>query len=299
MEAEVRRDAAPSSEPPLGRAGPPRAAGTLPAADRLRSDDGARTREEARGADRRDARAPLLSLRGIVFRPAERTILDRIDFDWSDAGICALIGPNGAGKTVLLRTIHGLLQPDEGEVRFEGRLRPQGDLAFAGQALVFQHSSMFRGSALDNLLVVPGIAGDRHERRARALEMLERVGLRELAKAPALKLSGGERQRLAIARAWLLRPRLLLLDEPTASLDPTATEHVERLLLEVRASGTRVLLTSHNLGQVSRLADEVVFLHRGRLLERGPAADFFARPRTPEARQYLQGALPWHLPSPE
>ncbi|HEY0878871.1 MAG TPA: ATP-binding cassette domain-containing protein [Zeimonas sp.] len=240
---------------------------------------------------------PLLRLRGIAFRPADRTILDHVDFDWNDAGICALIGPNGAGKTVLLRTIHGLIAPDEGELRFEGRPRPDGDLAFAGQALVFQHSSMFRGSALDNLLVVPNLEGSARVRRETALAMLERVGLRELAQSPALKLSGGERQRLAIARAWLMRPRLLLLDEPTASLDPTATEHVERLIRDIRASGCRVLLTSHNLGQVSRLADEVVFIHRGRLLERRPVAEFFANPRTLEARQFLQGALPWHLPS--
>ncbi|MCO5101647.1 MAG: ATP-binding cassette domain-containing protein [Burkholderiaceae bacterium] len=241
---------------------------------------------------------PLLSLRGIVFRPAERTILDRVDFDWNDAGVCALIGPNGAGKTVLLRTIHGLLAPHAGEVRFEGRSQPEGDLAFDGQALVFQHSSMFRGSAIDNLLVVPKLAQSRAARRAHALAMLARVGLRDLAHAPALKLSGGERQRLAIARAWLMRPRLLLLDEPTASLDPTATEHVEQLIREIRADGCQVLFTSHNLGQVSRLADEVVFLHRGRLLERTPVAEFFANPRTREARQFLQGALPWHLSSP-
>ncbi|MCD6679372.1 MAG: ATP-binding cassette domain-containing protein [Burkholderiaceae bacterium] len=241
---------------------------------------------------------PLLSLRGIVFRPSERTILDHVDFDWNDARVCALVGPNGAGKTVLLRTIHGLLAPHEGEVHFEGRSRPGGDLAFAGQALVFQHPSMFRGSALDNLLVVPGIAARAGERRERALAMLERVGLSDLAHAPALKLSGGERQRLAIARAWLMRPRLLLLDEPTASLDPSSTEHVEQLIREIRADGCRVLLTSHNLGQVSRLADEVVFLHRGRVLERTLVPDFFANPRTHEARQFLQGALPWHLSSP-
>jgi len=241
---------------------------------------------------------PLLSLRGIVFRPDGRTILDDVDFDWNDAGVCALIGPNGAGKTVLLRTIHGLIAPDAGEVHFEGRSRPAGDLAFDGQALVFQHSSMFRGSALDNLLVVPKLAGNARTRRAAALSMLGRIGLRELAQAPALKLSGGERQRLAIARAWLMRPRLLLLDEPTASLDPSATEHVEQLIREVRSDGCRVLLTSHNLGQVSRLADEVVFLHRGQLLERAPVADFFANPRSREARQFLQGALPWHLSSP-
>ena len=239
---------------------------------------------------------PLLSLRGVTWRLAERAILDGIDFDWGRAGICALIGPNGAGKTVLLRTIHGLLAPDAGEVRFEGRTRTWGDLAFDGQALVFQHASLFRGSALDNLLVVPDTA--RRGRRAcreRALAMLERVGLRALASAPALKLSGGERQRLALARAWLTAPRLLLLDEPTASLDPSATEQVEQLIRDIGASGCRVLMTSHNLGQVARLADEVVFIHRGRLLERQARAAFFEQPRTSEARDFLQGALPWPL----
>lgn len=239
---------------------------------------------------------PLLSLRGITFRPAERAILDAIDFDWNATGLCALIGPNGSGKSVLLRTIHGLLVPQAGEVRFEGRLRPGGDLAFEGQALVFQHASMFRGSTLDNLLVVPAPGLDARSRREQAMQMLERVGLLELARAPAMKLSGGERQRLALARAWSMRPRLLLLDEPTASLDPSATEQVEALIRGMRASGCRVLLTSHNLGQVSRLADEVVFMHRGRLLERQPTADFFSTPRTDEAHQFLQGELPWQLP---
>jgi len=240
---------------------------------------------------------PLLSLRAVTFRPAGRTILDAIDFDWGGAGICALIGPNGAGKSVLLRTIHGLLAPDDGEVRFEGRTHGGGDLAFEGQALVFQHPSLFRGSALDNLLVVPDAPGrGRRERRQRALQMLERVGLLALADAPALKLSGGERQRLALARAWLAAPRLLLLDEPTASLDPSATEQVEQLVRDIRGDGCHVLITSHNLGQVARLADEVVFIHRGQLLERQPSAAFFERPRTREARQFLQGALPWQLP---
>lgn len=125
--------------------------------------------------------------------------------------------------------------------------------------------------------------------------MLDRVGLRPLAGAPALKLSGGERQRLALARAWLTEPRLMLLDEPTASLDPSATEQVEQLIGDIRASGCRVLLVSHNLGQAARLADEVVFIHQGRLLERQRAAAFFDCPRTSEARHFLQGALPWQL----
>ncbi|MCZ7562083.1 MAG: ATP-binding cassette domain-containing protein [Burkholderiaceae bacterium] len=240
---------------------------------------------------------PLLRLRAVSFRPTGRTVLDDIDFEWDDSvRVCALIGPNGAGKSVMLRTAHGLLEPDSGEVRFEGRPPPGKGLAFEGQALVFQHPSLFRGSVLENLLLVPDPRGrSRGDRRERALQMLDRVGLRSLAGAPALKLSGGERQRLALARAWLTEPRLMLLDEPTASLDPSATDQVEQLIGDIRASGCQVLIVSHNLGQAARLADEVVFIHHGRLLERQPAAAFFDRPRTSEARHFLQGALPWQL----
>ncbi len=241
----------------------------------------------------------LLSLRAVCFRAADRLILDHVDFDWKEAGICALIGANGSGKTVLLRTIHGLLAPTSGEVCFEGRCRTDGDLAFDGQALMFQYPTLFRGTALENLMVVPRRAGgSQRARRAQALDMLGRVGLSALADAPALKLSGGERQRLALARAWLAAPRLVLLDEPTASLDPSATEHVEQLIRDIHASGCRVLITSHNLGQVGRLADEVIFIDHGRLLERQPTTAFLTHPRSREARQYLQGILPWQLSVP-
>lgn len=242
--------------------------------------------------------APLLSLHAVSLCAGGRRLLDSIDFELGPSGICALVGPNGAGKTLLLRTSHGLLAPDAGEVRYEGRCLPEGDLAFEGQALMFQHASIFRGSVLDNLLVVPDPArGGGGARRERAAAMLARVGLAALSAAPALRLSGGERQRLALARAWLTEPRLMLLDEPTASLDPSATEQVEQLIRDVAASGCRVLMTSHNLGQVARIADEVAFIHRGRLLERQPTASFFAAPRTVEARRFLQGALPWQLSS--
>jgi len=238
--------------------------------------------------------APLLELDGICFRPGGRTVLDNVDLVWGDASICALIGPNGSGKTVTLRIAHGLLSPDAGRVRFEGREPPRDDTAFEGQALVFQQPSLFRGSVLDNLMLARYASGlAQSPLRERALAMLERVGLTALMRAPALKLSGGERQRLAIARAWLTGPRLLMLDEPTASLDPAARESIEGLIREIAASGCRVLMTSHNLGQVARLADEVLFLNAGRLIERSRAADFFRAPQTREARHFLQGELPW------
>jgi tungstate transport system ATP-binding protein len=133
------------------------------------------------------------------------------------------------------------------------------------------------------------------ERKERTLAVLERVGLAHRARDSARLLSGGERQRLALARAWAMRPRLLLLDEPTASLDPTATEAVETIIREIRTEGAKVLMTTHNLGQATRLADDIVFLADGRVQEHESARRFFARPQSPAARAYLQGELPWRI----
>jgi len=240
----------------------------------------------------------LLELSGVSFRPGGRVVLDSLELRLDGPPISALVGPNGAGKSVTLRTAHGLLRPDEGTVLFEGRPPPPGDTAYAGQALVFQHASMVRGSVLDNLMLARHASGlSRSRFREQALRMLERVGLAALVRAPALKLSGGERQRLAIARAWLTAPRLLLLDEPTASLDPGACEAIEALVRDIAAGGCRVLFTSHNLGQVARLSAEVFFIDRGRIVERGATADFFRKPRSREAQRYLQGELPWQTTS--
>jgi tungstate transport system ATP-binding protein len=126
------------------------------------------------------------------------------------------------------------------------------------------------------------------ERRAKATTALMRVGLPELAMRPARRLSGGEQQRVALARAWALEPQLLFLDEPTASLDPASSREVERIIGEIAASGTRIVLTTHNLGQARRIADEVLFLEGGRLVEQTTATAFFTRPQTPEAQRFLR-----------
>jgi tungstate transport system ATP-binding protein len=160
--------------------------------------------------------------------------------------------------------------------------------------MVFQRPVMLRRSVLANAAYPLKLAGlPRAERLQRARAALERVGLEALAGRPARRLSGGEQQRLALARASALDPEVLFLDEPCASLDPAATRAVEDIVLGIAARGTKVVMTTHDLGQARRLAGEVLFLHRGRLLERAPAADFFAGPRAPEAAAFLRGELVW------
>ena len=200
-----------------------------------------------------------------------------------------VLGANGAGKSVLLRALHGLLTPTEGSISWGGLVARPRD-----QAMVFQRPVMLRRTASANVeyaLEVHGVGGA--EREARAAEALERVGLGGIAKRQARVLSGGEQQRLALARAWALRPRLLFLDEPTASLDPSAAAEVERVMGEIHAAGTAIVLTTHVLGLARRVADDIVFLHEGRLVERTPVDRFFASPQTPEADHFLKGELPW------
>ncbi len=215
--------------------------------------------------------------------------LDQLDLVLEPGLRSVVLGPNGAGKSVLLRALHGLLRPTSGTVTWRG---PHGRLP--RQAMVFQRPVMLRRSGLANVryaLAVNGVPDP--ERSRRAAEALERMGLTAIGDRPARVLSGGEQQRLALARAWSLRPEVLFLDEPTASLDPGAAAEIERAIAAIAAEGTRIVMTTHNLGQARRLADEIVFIHAGRVRERTAADRFFDQPASPEARQFLQGELPW------
>jgi tungstate transport system ATP-binding protein len=151
---------------------------------------------------------------------------------------------------------------------------------------------MLRRSALDNVRYALELAGSR-DARAQSLAALDEVGLRALAHRPARVLSGGEQQRLALARAWALHPEVLFLDEPTASLDPSATREIEAVIRAFDAAGTKIVMATHNLGQARRLGDEVIYLHQGRVLERAPVERFFAQPAAPEAAAFIKGQLPW------
>ena len=229
-----------------------------------------------------------LEARGLSVRLGGHTALRDVSLSLGAERSAVVLGANGAGKSVLLRVLHGLIPADAGAVAWNGSpTRPRS------QAMVFQRPVMLRRAALANIeyaLAVNGVAGS--ERHARAREVLERVGLSHLARRQARVLSGGEQQRLALARAWALRPRMLFLDEPTASLDPAAAAEVERVIGEIRAAGTGILLTTHSLGLARRFADDILFLHEGRLLESTPAGLFFTSPRTPEAVSFLKAELP-------
>ena len=218
-----------------------------------------------------------------------RTLLEDIDSEWLPAGISVLLGPNAAGTTLLMRVAKGLLVPTSGRVRWNGR-SPR-DLG-TRIGYVPQHPVMLRRSVRANLqyaLARAGVAnGARREWVAQGRAC---AGLENRADDSARRLSGGQRQRLAIARAWVQQPGALLLDEPCSHLDPAAAVAIERTIREIAAAGTKVILTTHDLHQARRLADEVHFLQGGRLLEHGPVDRFFDAPGSDPARRFLAGEL--------
>ena len=198
----------------------------------------------------------------------------------------ALVGSNGSGKSTLLRLLHGLVAPSSGQVHHDGS---------QAQAMLFQRPYMLRTSALNNVALGLWLRGRRwRDAQAQALVALQRVGLADVAWRSAKTLSGGQQQRLALARAWVLQPQVLLLDEPTASLDPHAKREVEALLAELSA-GMTLVFASHNLGQVKRLATRVIYLEQGRVLADLSTADFFEGPllqrQYPAAHFFVKGEI--------
>ncbi len=230
-----------------------------------------------------------LVLDQVSFAVNGKTIIDRVSVEIGGGPRTIILGSNGAGKSVLMRLCHGLLRPTTGRIAWRG-----ANGGRRRQAMVFQRPVMLRRSALGNVvygLKLAGISG--RERGLRAGDVLEAVGLSSVAGRPARVLSGGEQQKLALARAWALGPEVLFLDEPTANLDPGATRDVETIIGQIWAGGTKIVMTTHNLGQAKRLGDEILFLNLGRLVERTPVDQFFTKPASAEADAFIRGELPW------
>jgi tungstate transport system ATP-binding protein len=230
-----------------------------------------------------------LRIEKLSFEIGGRRLLHDLEFSLEPGARSIILGPNGAGKSLILRLCHGLAAPTSGSIRWNGKTAAE---ARARQAMVFQRPVMLRRSVSANVgyaLACRGVA--RSDRGPLVADALNRTGLTDHARVPARVLSVGQQQRLALARVWVLHPEVLFLDEPTASLDPAATRDVEDIISSIHEAGTKVILTTQNLGQARRLADEILFLFDGRLLERAPVDRFFNAPETAEARAFIDGEI--------
>jgi len=219
----------------------------------------------------------LLSLRNVEVIRDGCAILQSDDLHIPLTGITALIGPNGAGKTTLLRLIHGLIEPSIGQCK-----RP---FAPNESALVFHYTPMLKATVREHLTLLRDT--DRTIRDEAIDEALQSVGIAHLANNPAQRLSAGERQKLCFARARLQNPKLVLLDEPTANLDPNASDDVEQMIAQLAKDGKAVLFASHNMAQVKRLATHLIFMQDGKILEISSPGVFFKNPQTKEGSQFL------------
>jgi tungstate transport system ATP-binding protein len=235
------------------------------------------------------ANAPLLALQHAGVRFGAQAALRDVTLQIRRGDRIALVGANGSGKTTLLRLLNGLLAPSTG----------RRDVAAGGRppvtAMLFQRPFLLHFSVRRNLQIALWLAGvPAAQRAARLGDALQRVGLQTMAERPARSLSGGQQQRLALARAWAVQPDILFLDEPTASLDPSAKREVEALIEAFGQAGMALVMSTHNLGQAKRLANRVLYLDAGRLLADLAVDDFFHRTDLPpEAAQFLKGELPW------
>ena len=230
---------------------------------------------------------PIL-LENICVDAKDVRVLSNMTLALASGAPTVLIGPNGAGKTTVLRLVMGLIAPSKGRISWGGRDRTEGRRL----AMMSQRPVMLRRSALANVTFALGAAEVPWAlRRERARELLAQIGLSAHASRPARRLSGGEQQRLALARALARSPEVLCLDEPTANLDPANTKAVEGIVRAIAASGVKVVMATHDLGQARRLAGDVALLVGGRICEKAPAQQFFSTPTTEEAAAFLRGDL--------
>jgi tungstate transport system ATP-binding protein len=221
-----------------------------------------------------------IELKDIVVKSNGRTILNIPHAIIPADRITACIGPNGAGKTTFLKLLDGLITPDSGTVNHSFKTKT---------ALVLHHTPMIKASTITNMGMVRDV--DASITQSDVKKVMGEVGLGNLGDSPAHKLSAGERQKLCLGRAILQKPNLVLLDEPTANLDPSTTEQVEELIRRFHKHGSEVIFSSHQLAQVQRLAEFIIFIDQGEIKEKGPVGPFFANPQTSAAKRYLQQEL--------
>ena len=230
-----------------------------------------------------------LQARNLCYSVDGKSLIDDISLSIDPGTFNVVLGPNGAGKSLLLRLLHGLIDPTSGDFDWMNGLN--GDLR-RRQAMVFQRPVLLRRSVEANVaFALKSLSIPRNQHASLIDEALDRSGLTDSRRVPARLLSVGEQQRLAVARALAGGPDVIFLDEPAASLDPASVQRIEGLLSEANRDGTAIVLVTHDMGQARRLARQVLFLHRGQLIERRSADEFFNRPEADAARAYLEGNI--------
>ena len=232
-----------------------------------------------------------LELKDVSFEVNGMHYIKEINFTLNSGSNTIILGPNGAGKSLFLRLCHGLVVPSYGSIKWRG---PKADRPEQYQAMVFQKPIMLRRSVIANLHFGLKSRGVTKKIRGPMIEkIIEKIGLSRLSKIPARSLSTGEQQRLAIGRAWSLEPEVMFLDEPTANLDPAAAHVVEEIICSIKKAGTTIIMATHDLGQARRLADNILFLYRGRILEKSSVEQFFSSPKNDLAQAFIKGELLW------
>lgn len=228
-----------------------------------------------------------LSVTRLCFSAGGTKLINGLDLVLADHGITVVMGPNGAGKSLLVRLLHGLIEPAAGSITWNGRRC--GQATRLRQAMVFQKPVLLRRSVAANVDFVLRLKG--RSNREKLNQLLAQASLLDKADLPARALSGGEQQRLALVRALASDPEVLFLDEPTASLDPSSTQVIETAIAQASGRGVKIVLVTHDAGQARRLANDVVFIHRGAVIEHMGAEVFFKQPASMAARDYLAGKL--------
>ena len=236
-----------------------------------------------------------LELKSVSFKVRNRSLIKNLNCHFKSNKQTVIIGPNGAGKSLLMRLCHGLIKPTNGIVKWHDSGNSRGHpYIIERQAMVFQRPIMLRRTVSGNVEYALSTRGTSKEKKKIIVnDVLNKTGLQAFSTQSARTLSGGEQQRLALARAWALTPEVLFLDEPTANLDPSATYRVEEIIKAIQKSGTTIIMTTHDLGQARRMADQVIFLHQGHLIEDTPAKLFFLNPKNELTKAFLHGELLW------
>jgi len=228
-----------------------------------------------------------LDVSNLSFKINKKIIIDNINILIPLKGLTVILGPNGSGKSIFLKLIHGLLTPTRGQIKWGNVCINK--MIREKQAMVFQKPVLLRRSVAANIDFV--LKGLNKNNKIYRNQLLEEVNLLEKLKIPARSLSGGEQQRLVIARALALQPSVLLLDEPSLNLDPVSTLNIEKIILNAYKLGVKIILVTHDIGQAKRLADDVVFLNAGKIMEYKSSKIFFSNPSSHEARLYLEGKM--------